>query len=198
MNPLLHLPYKLVLASKSPRRSQLLREAGFDFEIRTLDTDESYPAHMPVETVPEYMAVKKAEAMLPYIEGDELLLTADTVVILDGVIFGKPVDATEATEMLRQMSGRSHQVITGVCLMTTDSKTVLSDESLVYFDELTAAEMTYYIAQYQPYDKAGSYGIQEWIGHCKINRIDGSYANVMGLPVHRVYEALQSMSRELS
>lgn len=93
--------------------------------------------------------------------------------------------------MLRQMSGRSHQVITGVCLMTTDSKTVISDESLVYFDELTAAEMAYYIAQYQPYDKAGSYGIQEWIGHCKINRIDGSYANVMGLPVHRVYEALR-------
>lgn len=191
MNPLLDLPYKLVLASKSPRRSQLLSEAGFEFTIRTLDTDESFSADMPVEMVPEYLAVKKAEAILPLLQSDEILLAADTVVILDGVIFGKPEHAEEATWMLRKMSGRSHQVITGVCLLTTSQKVVFSDQSLVYFNELSPAEIEFYLEKYRPYDKAGSYGIQEWIGHCKINRIDGSYANVMGLPVHRVYQALR-------
>lgn len=191
MNPLLDLPYKLVLASKSPRRSQLLSEAGFEFTIRTLDTDESFSADMPVEIVPEYLAIKKAEAILPLLQPDEILLAADTVVILDGVIFGKPENAEEATWMLRQMSGRSHQVITGVCLLTTSREVVFSDQSLVYFNELSPAEIDFYLEKYQPYDKAGSYGIQEWIGHCKINRIDGSYANVMGLPVHRVYQALR-------
>ncbi len=194
MNPMILLPHRLVLASGSPRRSQLLREAGFAFDVMVSDADESFPSDMPAAQVPVFLARNKAMATLPLVDRGTLVLAADTVVILDGVIFNKPETKEEARFMLRQMSGRTHQVITGVCIMTHERSEELADESLVVFEPLTDEEIEYYIQTCRPYDKAGSYGIQEWIGHCKIRRIEGSYANVMGLPIHRVYRALQEGS----
>jgi septum formation protein len=184
------LERKIILASKSPRRKELLSQAGFNFEIRTQDVDEDFPDDMPVEKVAPFLARKKAAAMRASLEEDEIILTADSVVILDGVIFNKPADEEEARRMLRQLSGNVHQVITGVCLMDTSRTEVLAGKSDVHFMDLSRQEIDFYIRQYQPFDKAGSYGIQEWLGLCKIKRIEGTYANVMGLPVHLVYEAL--------
>ena len=182
----------LLLASKSPRRSQLLREAGFTFSVHGLDVDESFPPDMPVDAVAAYLAERKAQAGRHLIRDREIILSADSVVILDDQIFNKPADYNEAFGMIRQLSGRQHSVITGVCLLAAEQKTTFSDRSEVFFDPLSDEEIDYYIRSCQPFDKAGSYGVQEWIGLCKIRRIEGSYANVMGLPVHRVYEALQS------
>ncbi len=182
--------HKLILASKSPRRSWLLQQAGFTFELRVADVEEDFPADMHVDEVAGYLARKKAQAIPVY--PNEVLLTADSVVILDDVIFGKPTDYDDAVRILRALSGRMHRVITGVCLRTTESEQLLSDESKVYFEPLSDAEIDYYTRTCAPYDKAGAYAIQEWIGLCKIARLEGSYANVMGLPVHRVYEALKS------
>lgn len=187
MNP---LERKIILASKSPRRKELLSQAGFNFEIRTQDVAEDFPDDMPVEKVAPFLAEKKAGAMRHSLKEDEIILTADSVVILDGVIFNKPANEDEAKQMLRQLSGNVHQVITGVCLMDKTKTEVLAGKSNVHFMALSDQEIAFYIQKYQPFDKAGSYGIQEWLGLCKINRIEGTYANVMGLPVHLVYEAL--------
>ncbi|MCC6459390.1 MAG: septum formation protein Maf [Saprospiraceae bacterium] len=184
----------LLLASKSPRRSQLLREAGFTFSVHGLEVDESFPADMPVEAVAAYLAERKALAGRHLIKDREIILSADSVVILDGQIFNKPDDYDEAYRMIRQLSGRQHSVITGVCLLAAEQQTTFSDRSEVFFEPLSDEEIDYYIRACQPFDKAGSYGVQEWIGLCKIRRIEGSYANVMGLPVHRVFAALQSFT----
>lgn len=184
----------LLLASKSPRRSQLLREAGFTFSVHGLEVDESFPPDMPVEVVAAYLAERKALAGRHLIKDREIILSADSVVILDGQIFNKPADYDEAYQMIRQLSGRQHSVITGVCLLAAEQQTTFSDRSEVFFEPLSDEEIDYYIRACQPFDKAGSYGVQEWIGLCKIRRIEGSYANVMGLPVHRVYAALQSFT----
>lgn len=181
----------LILASKSPRRSQLLREAGFEFTVKSLEVDESFPPEMPVEEVAVYLARRKALAAAHFIEHQEIILSADSVVIIDGVIYNKPEDYADAFRMIRLLSGRQHSVITGVCLLGTDRERSFSDRSEVFFEPLTDEEIDYYIRSCQPFDKAGAYGVQEWIGLCKIRRIDGSYANVMGLPVHRVYAELQ-------
>lgn len=182
----------LILASKSPRRSQLLREAGFEFSVESIDVDESFPAAMPVADVAAYLATRKAEAAAALIREREIILSADSVVILDGVIYNKPEDYDDAFRMIRLLSGRQHTVITGVCLLAKEQRKVFSGVSQVLFADLSDAEIDFYIRTCQPFDKAGAYGVQEWIGLCKIRRIEGTYANVMGLPVDLVYENLQA------
>ncbi len=189
---------KIILASKSPRRSFLLKEAGFDFEIRTRDTDESFPADMPVDDVAAFIAEKKADGVKDFIVNDEIIITADTVVIMDNKIYGKPKDDADAVRILGEISGRMHQVITGVCIMTKNNREVFSDMTEVYIKEMSAQEIRRYIDTCQPFDKAGAYGIQEWLGYVKVARLNGSYANVMGLPVHKVYDALSQYLREES
>ncbi len=186
------IQHKILLASKSPRRKQLLREAGFQFEVLTLDVDESYPSDLVVGEVAEYIANKKADGAKEYLKEGHILLTSDTIVILDNVIYEKPKDAADAKRMLRKLSGNVHAVITGVCLMDSQQRKSFSVTSLVHFKTLTEEEIEFYIEKYQPYDKAGSYAIQEWIGHCKIHKIEGTYSNIMGLPVDRIYDELQS------
>ena len=181
----------LILASKSPRRSQLLREAGFDFTVQTFDVDESFPTDMPPQEVAPWLAQRKAQAAKHLIERDEIILAADSVVILDDIIYNKPADYKEAFGMIRALSGRQHTVITGVCLLSKEKEKVFSGLSKVWFSSLTDEEIDYYIRTCEPYDKAGSYGAQDWIGHCKITRIEGTFQNVMGLPVDLVYAALK-------
>lgn len=181
----------LILASKSPRRSQLLREAGFDFTVQSFDMDESFPPDMPVEEVAPWLAQNKARTAAHLIRNREIVLAADSVVILDNVIYNKPENADEAYRMLRQLSGQMHTVITGVCLLAKEKEVVMAGVTKVWFDHLSDAEIAYYIDTCKPYDKAGAYGAQEWIGHCKIRRIEGTFPNIMGLPVDLVYEALK-------
>ena len=182
---------RLILASKSPRRSQLLTQAGIPFIVQALDVPEDYPADLPVDDVAIYLADKKAEGARHLLETDhDVLLTADSVVILDDCIYGKPVDYADAVHILTRLSGRVHKVITGVCLLSRRRKVTTFGESLVHFLPLTREDIDYYIEKYQPYDKAGAYAVQEWIGLCKISRIEGTYSNIMGLPVDKVYEAL--------
>ena len=181
---------KLILASQSPRRRQLLEQAGFTFEVKTKPIDESFPEDMPVDEVAGYLARRKAHAAREFITGEEILLTADSVVILGDAIYNKPEDAADARRILRALSGRVHRVITGVCLLSRDKERVFSGESRVHFAELTDEEIDYYIRTCRPFDKAGAYAIQEWIGLCKIDRIEGTYSNIMGLPVDLVYREL--------
>lgn len=182
---------KIILASKSPRRSQLLSEAGFEFEIKTTDVEETYPDSLPVEEVAAYLARKKALAAQSFIESNNVLLAADSIVVLGNTIFGKPKDEQDAVRILQALSGQTHHVITGVCLKSDTQEKVFSGVSKVYFDNLSRSEIDYYIKKFQPFDKAGAYAIQEWIGLCKIKKIEGTYANIMGLPVQMVYEYLQ-------
>lgn len=182
---------KLILASKSPRRQQLLKEAGYDFVVKTLDTDESYPDTLAVHDVASYLAKKKAEAFIPILEDHETVITADTVVILNDEILGKPANSEEAKTMLEALSGQQHQVTTAVCIASRDKIVAFDDTTVVYFKQLSKEEIEYYIEKYQPFDKAGAYGIQEWIGMIGIQKIEGSYFTVMGLPTHLVYEALK-------
>ena len=183
--------YKIKLASNSPRRRELLAGLGLDFEVKLLPgIDESYPERLPGEEIPVYIARKKAEAYRRDIGPDELIITADTIVYIDGPVLGKPADAEEARRMLRQLSGRTHQVITGVCLTTADRQKAFSAVTDVTFDTLGDEEIDYYIEHYRPYDKAGAYGVQEWIGFVGVSRLEGSYFNVMGLPVQRLYREL--------
>jgi septum formation protein len=187
------LKQKIILASQSPRRRELMERAGFEIDVRPLDIDESFPEDMPVEEVAEYLALKKAKAGRSLLGSDDILLTADSVVILGGKIYEKPVDAADAAHILRQLSGRKHRVITGVCLMKTDQQRTFSGISDVTFSTLTDEEIQYYIQTYQPFDKAGGYGIQDWIGLCKVEKIEGTYSNIMGLPMELVYRELSKM-----
>jgi septum formation protein len=182
---------KIILASQSPRRKQLLSQAGFNFEIITNPIDESFPEEMPVEEVAEFLALNKAKAVLPMVEAGQLVLAADSVVILNNKIYGKPVDEEDAHRILGELSGQVHTVITGVCLADGRRSVTFSGVSRVYFNELTAQEIRDYVHTCQPFDKAGAYAIQEWIGLCKIEKIEGTYANVMGLPVNLVYQELK-------
>lgn len=183
------MPYRLILASKSPRRQQLMRELGFDFEVRTKEVNEDFPEEVPPQKVAEYLAVKKSQAYSP-IPKNELLVTADTVVIVNGTILGKPADTDEATEMLQALSGKSHQVVSGVCLTTSEKRISFSQLTEVTFRDLTAEEIEHYIRVYRPFDKAGAYGIQEWIGMIGIEQVRGDYYNVVGLPLERLYRNL--------
>ncbi len=185
---------RLILSSNSPRRRQLLAGLGLPFEVRVLpDIDESYPDDLAVDDIPVFIAREKAQAYLPLIQPDELVITADTVVVLDNRILGKPADAQEATEMLRDLSGRTHRVITGVCITGKDVQRAFAVVSNVTFKQLEEKEITYYVEHYKPFDKAGAYGIQEWIGYIGVTGLQGSYFNVMGLPVQRIYEELKKL-----
>ena len=188
--------YRIVLASNSPRRKELLSGLGIDFEVRVLDgIDESYPSSLAAVETAEYIARKKAAAYQKTIAADELIITADTVVIVDNEVLGKPADAAEAREMLQKLSNRTHQVVTGVCLTTQEQAVHFSVVTDVTFKKLTDSETAYYISNYKPFDKAGAYGIQEWIGYIGCTGLHGSYYNVMGLPVQRIYTELQKLTR---
>lgn len=184
--------YKVILASNSPRRKELLGGLGIAYEVKAMpDVDESFPTNLESEEIPVYIAKKKVDAYKPIMQSDELIITADTIVWLDGIVMGKPKDAGEACEMLRRLSGRTHQVITGVCVTTIDKQVSFSTVTDVTFDELTEEEIEYYVTHFKPMDKAGSYGIQEWIGYVGVRSISGSYFNVVGLPIQRLYSELK-------
>lgn len=184
--------FKIVLASNSPRRKELLSGLDVDFEVRVLSgIDESYPASLPTMQIAEYISKKKAAAYRETMAVDELVITADTVVILGDEVMGKPKDDAEACRMLRELSGQTHQVITGVTLTTMERQISFSVKTDVTFKELTNEEIHYYVEKYHPMDKAGAYGIQEWIGHIGVTGLSGSFYNVMGLPIQRIYEALK-------
>ena len=185
---------KLVLASNSPRRRQLLTELGLTYEIRLLEVDEEFPPHLHRAEVAEFLAARKAAAYLSGLAADEVLLTADTIVCLENDVLNKPADRAEAQAILSRLQGRAHDVFTGVCLRTGDGRQVLfSDQTIVHFRPLTTAEIDYYIDTCQPYDKAGAYGAQDWLGMAAIDRLEGSYFNVMGLPTHRVWAELEKL-----
>ncbi len=182
---------KIILASQSPRRYELLKGLGLDFDVLTSkDTDESFPDDMNTDKIPVYIAEKKAKTFENFIDEKTILITADTIVCLNGRILNKPSKRKEAENMLRQLSGNSHVVITGVCIKSLQNKRCFSSRTIVYFNDLSTFEIDYYIDKYKPYDKAGAYGIQEWIGYIGIKNIEGSYYNVMGLPVQKLYEEL--------
>jgi septum formation protein len=188
--------YRLVLASNSPRRKELLSGLDIEYEVKTLpDIDESYPDTLHREEIPLYLARHKAEAYKDLMQDDTLLITADTVVWLDGKIYGKPTDEEDAKRILHELSGRMHEVITGVCLTAKDRQITFDSVSKVKFAALDDAEIDYYVERYKPGDKAGAYGVQEWIGYIGVEWIEGSFYNVMGLPVRRLYQELKSFCR---
>lgn len=187
--------YKYVLASNSPRRKELLAGLGLNFEVRVIDgIDESYPASLPASEVAQYIAEKKADAYRSTMQADELIITADTVVIVGEDILGKPHDEADAVRMLREISGRTHQVTTGVSLLTSTQQCSFSVTTDVTFKSLSDEEIMHYVSHYRPFDKAGAYGIQEWIGYIGVTGLHGSYYNVMGLPVQRIYTELQKLT----
>lgn len=183
--------YHIILASNSPRRRELLGGLGISFEVKVLpDIEENYPEGLSVAQIAEYIAKEKADAYRKMMAPNDLIITADTIVVADNEVMGKPVDADDAQRMLRKLSGKAHQVITGVCLMITDRQRVFSVITDVTFKPLSDDEIDYYIKTYRPFDKAGAYGIQEWIGYVGVTGLNGSYFNVMGLPVQRIYQEL--------
>lgn len=184
---------KIILASKSPRRQELLRQMDVDFRVVLKEVDESYPEGLAPEEVAVYIAEKKAKAFDEDIN-DEVVLTADTIVCIDDKILGKPKNEDHAVEMLRMLSGRVHRVVTGVCLLHKHQYNKFYDVSEVFFRKLTDAEIVNYVHQYRPLDKAGAYGIQEWIGVTAIEKIHGSYTNVVGLPTEKVYQQLLKLA----
>ena len=183
--------YKVILASNSPRRKELLAGLGVDYEVRTLpDVDESYPETLQGADKPLYIAKEKADAYVAMMQPGELMITADTIVWLDGKVLGKPRDREDALQMLRTMSGRTHEVFTGVCITTTDWQRSFTAQTEVRFATLSEEEIAYYVDNFQPMDKAGAYGVQEWIGFIGVENISGSYYNIMGLPVQKLYREL--------
>lgn len=186
--------YRIILASASPRRRELLGGVDLDFEVRVLpDIDESFPESLQGGEIPLHISRKKADAYRAVMGDDELVITADTIVWLDGVALGKPVDEADARRMIRDMSGKTHSVFTGVTITTKEVQRSFVAQSDVTFASLTDEEIEYYVAKYRPMDKAGAYGVQEWIGYIGIVNINGSYFNVMGLPVQRLYNELKQI-----
>ena len=186
--------YKVILASNSPRRKELLAGLGVEYEVRTLpDVDESYPETLQGADIPLYIAREKADAYKALLQPDELMITADTVVWLDGRVLGKPANREEALQMLRSLSGHTHEVFTGVCITTTRWQRCFAAQTEVHFSALSEDEISYYVDNYRPYDKAGAYGVQEWIGFVGVEYISGSYFNIMGLPVQRLYQELKTV-----
>ncbi len=183
---------KLLLASQSPRRKELLSNLGFTFEVVKIDCEEIVPEHIKVGESAAYLSELKASAFRSLEEG-EVLLTADTVVAIDNQFLGKPEDEEDAQKMLRLLSGKTHQVYTGITIKTSEKTITETDVAEVEFDDITDQEIEYYIHQYQPFDKAGSYGIQEWLGMAKIKRLKGSFYTIMGLPTHLVYKILKEI-----
>ncbi len=185
--------YNIILASKSPRRKELLEMLAVPFEIKVKEgIDESYPVDMPAIEVPEYLSRLKGKAYASDIKDNEMVITADTIVILDGTIYGKPHDEKDAIDMLMQLQGHTHTVASGVCIATKDKIVSFTTTTNVSFAPLSREEAAWYVKNYKPLDKAGAYGIQEWIGCAAVKSIDGSFYNVMGLPVHQLYNALKT------
>ena len=183
--------YKVILASGSPRRRELMAGLGVNYEVRILpDVDESYPDTLQGEEIPLYIAKEKADAYIPMMQPDELIITADTIVWLDSKVLGKPGMREDALQMLRTMSGRTHEVFTGVCITTTDWQRSFTAQTEVRFATLSEDEIIYYVDNFKPMDKAGAYGVQEWIGFIGVENISGSYYNIMGLPVQKLYREL--------
>lgn len=183
---------RVKLASKSPRRQQLLQGLGLTFDVWSKEVDESYPDHLQQEEIPLYLASKKADAFREELQDGDVLITADTIVWIDGQVLNKPEDRDDAIRMIGLINGNTHDVYTGVSIVSNEKSELLWDRTRVHFARLTAEEIEHYIDNYSPFDKAGSYGAQDWIGLVAIDRLEGSYFNVMGLPVHKVYQALKS------
>ena len=183
---------KIVLGSKSPRRQELVKELGFEVEIRIKEVEENYPSTLPLLEVPEFLAKLKAEPLKGNLKDNEVLLTSDTVVIHEDSLLGKPKDRDDSIEMLKRLSNSSHTVVTGVSLISNSKTYSFSTHTEVYFSELLEDDIIQYVDEHSPFDKAGSYGIQEWLGYIGVEKINGCYYNVMGLPLHDVYKALKS------
>ena len=183
---------KILLGSNSPRRKELLQSLGFDFEVVSIDCDEVFPENLPVENIAGYLSELKADAY-QNLQKDEVLLTSDTIVTFEGKVLGKPKNMEEAVEMLQHLSGKTHQVYTAVSFKTNEKIITKTDVADVEFSEITDQEINFYIENYHPFDKAGSYGIQEWLGMAKISKINGSFYTIMGLPTHLVYETLKDL-----
>jgi septum formation protein len=188
---MLHLPYHLILCSASPRRQLLLTELNLEFEIRTKNTEENFPNHLKAEQIPLFLAVQKAKSFESELKSGELMITADTVVWINGHVLNKPADREEAIKMLKELSGAMHEVYTAVCLFTREKKKLFYAKTDVFFKKLNTDEIEYYIDQHAPYDKAGAYGAQDFIGMIGVERIEGSFYNVMGLPMKELYEELK-------
>ena len=184
--------HKIILASGSPRRQQFLKELELDFEIKLKEIEEIYPDHLQAEEITDFLSKLKASAFENELKDNEVLITSDTIVWLDNKALGKPIDASHALRMLTEMSGKTHKVITSVCIKSIKKEVVFHDETLVTFTDLSLDEIEFYLKNYKPFDKAGSYGIQEWIGLVAIEKIEGSYANVVGLPTHKLYKELMN------
>ena len=184
--------YQIVLASKSPRRQHLLKELGFDFRVQVSEVDEYFPPELGMTAIPEFLAELKANAVRANLPENSLVIAADTIVWKDETVLGKPANREEAIEMLQKLSDSQHQVITGVNIQSETKKLSFHAVTEVWFDELSEAEIEYYVDRFSPYDKAGGYGIQEWIGYVGIKKIEGSFYNVMGLPIHKVYQFLKN------
>jgi len=183
--------YRIILASRSPRRQQLLTELGLNFEVVIKDWAEDYPATLKGEEIALFVAERKADYFRPDIKSGEIVITADTIVWCDDKVLDKPDGYHDATRILNEISGKTHEVITGVCLLALNKKRLFSSTTKVIFEKMTTGEIDYYVREFKPFDKAGAYGIQEWIGISACSRIEGSYFNVMGLPVHMVYRELK-------
>jgi septum formation protein len=188
------MKYSVILASKSPRRQDLLKNIVPNFEIRTKDIEEIYPDTLPSREVPEFLSKLKSSPFLDSLKEHELLITSDTVVLLENIIYGKPKDRNDAIKILNELSGKVHEVITGVCSSTQDFQKTFSAVTKVHFKQLSQEEITYYVDHFNPYDKAGAYAIQEWIGMIAIEKIDGDYFNVMGLPLQKLHEVLKAFA----
>jgi nucleoside triphosphate pyrophosphatase len=183
--------FKIILASRSPRRLQLLRETGLKFDVVIRDYDEHYPEGLNGQEIACYVAREKAASFKSEVSDNEIVIAADTIVWCNGRVLGKPADSREAVEILRQISGNMHEVITGVSILSGEKQITFSDSTKVTFEHLEEDDIEYYVRNYKPFDKAGAYGIQEWIGILACNKIEGSYFNVVGLPVHRLYRELK-------
>jgi len=189
----MNFSFPIILASKSPRRQQLLADLGVQFEVKVVPVEESYPKDLPPEEVPLYLAQKKAGAVAKTLNSEALIIGADTVVILNNAILGKPQNPDQAAEFLHRLSGNTHEVVTGVCIIYQKKTRLFKDITRVRFDNLSASEIDHYVAACRPLDKAGAYGIQEWIGMVGISGIEGSYFNVVGLPVQKLYKELKDL-----
>jgi septum formation protein len=183
---------KILLGSQSPRRHQLLTDLGYDVEIKVIDVDETFPNSLPSHKVAEYIASKKADAYSFLDDGIRFIITADSIVVLNEEIFGKPKDFEDALKILNNLQGKTHMVYTGVSIQRNNKRITFTEVATVQMASMNEEEIRYYLESAKPFDKAGSYGIQDWIGLAKVIKIDGTFANIMGLPVHKVYEIIQN------
>ena len=185
--------YNIILGSGSQRRQNFLKDLGINFIVKPIDVEEEYPKYLHGNEITSYLAALKADAYEEKLKDNDILITADTVVRFSGKILGKPADLNEAKKMLNELSGQPHEVITSVCIRTNKATKIISDTTVVYFENLTAEEIDFYVENYQPLDKAGGYGIQEWIGYIAVKKIEGSFFTVMGFPVHKFYKEMMKL-----